>query len=100
MVSSWLNVGDTIRILANRGRLTMINAMGGHFASAIAAARLKKKLGKRYQVLPVNMPMPEMVEKLNQFQPAVLAPYASMGSLLASEQEAGRLHRQLNGPNC
>ncbi len=36
--------------------------------------------------------MPEMVEQLNRFQPALLAPYASMGALLASEQEAGRLH--------
>ncbi|MCE7056506.1 phenylacetate--CoA ligase family protein [Algoriphagus sp. AGSA1] len=92
MMISWLGLGDFIRILVNRGRLTMINAMGGHFASAIAAVRLKKKRDKRYQVLPVNMPIPDMVKNLNQFQPIILAPYASMGPLLASEQEAGRLH--------
>ena len=91
MMSSWLNLVDVIRVLANGGRLTMVNAMGGHFASAIAAARLQKKRGKKFQVLPVTMPMPEMVERINQFQPVLLAPYASMGSLVASEQEAGRL---------
>lgn len=92
MLSTWLNFGDFLRIVAKGGRLTMINAMSGHFASAVAATRLKKKRGSRYQVIPVNMPMPEMVGKLNQFQPVILAPYASMGSLLASEQEASRLH--------
>ena len=38
------------------------------------------------------MPMAELVERLNRFQPAMLAPYASMAALLADEQEAGRLH--------
>lgn len=92
MMTSWLGLSDFIRILVNRGRLTMINAMGRHFASAIAAARIKKKRNKRYQVLPVNMPIPDMVKNLNQFQPIILAPYASMGPLLASEKDAGRLH--------
>lgn len=91
-LSSWLSFSDLLRILKGRGRLAMVNAMGGHFASAIAAVRLQKKRSKRFLVLPVSMPMHEMVEKLNQFQPILLAPYASMGSLLASEQEAGRLH--------
>jgi phenylacetate-coenzyme A ligase PaaK-like adenylate-forming protein len=33
-----------------------------------------------------------MVAQLNRFRPALLTPYASMGALLASEQEAGRLN--------
>jgi len=35
--------------------------------------------------------MTELVERLNRFQPAMLAPYASIAALLADEQEAGRL---------
>ena len=38
------------------------------------------------------MPLPELVARLNPFRPVLLAPYASVAALLASEQEAGRLH--------
>ena len=91
MLASWLSVRDVIRVIARGGRLAMVNATGGHFASAIAGARLRRKRGNRVAVFPVSMPMAEMVAGLNQFRPALLAPYASMGALLASEQESGRL---------
>ena len=91
MLSAWLTVRDVIRIIVGGGRMAMINATGGHFASAIAAVRLSRRLGKAIQVLPVHMPLAEMVTRLNQFRPAILAPYASMAALLAGEQEAGRL---------
>lgn len=92
MISSWLNFSDLIKILKKRGKLAMVNAMGGHYASAIAAVRLQKKRSNRFLVLPVNLPIKTMVEKLNNFQPVLLAPYASIGSLLATEQEEGRLN--------
>ena len=91
MLSNWLGVRDVLRIMAGRGRMAMVNAMGGHFASAIAATRLQRKRGKRLAVFPVRMPLAEMVAGLNAFRPALLAPYASMGLLLAGEQKAGRL---------
>ncbi|MEO5951298.1 MAG: phenylacetate--CoA ligase family protein [Chloroflexia bacterium] len=37
-------------------------------------------------------PMPEIVSKLNKWQPEMLTAYASMAHLLAEEQLAGRLH--------
>lgn len=92
MMSSWLGAWDVVRILAGGARMAMINAMGGHFASAVAATRFRQKRGKEVQVFPVHMPLPEMVAELNRFRPVIVAPYASMGALLASEQEAGRLH--------
>lgn len=70
----------------------MVMATGGHFASAVAAARLKNSRGGRLEVLSVHMPLRELVTRLNQFRPVLLAPYASMAALLASEQEGGRLH--------
>lgn len=90
-IGGWLSPGDFLKIIARRGRLALIMATGGHFASAVAAARVKRRRGKRVEVLSVHVPVTELVERLNLFQPALLAPYASMGALLADEQEAGRL---------
>lgn len=91
MLGAWLSVRDVIRIVAGGARMAMINATGGHFASAVAGVRLRRRRGDRVAVFPVRMPLAEMVGGLNRFRPALLAPYASMGALLASEQEAGRL---------
>jgi phenylacetate-coenzyme A ligase PaaK-like adenylate-forming protein len=90
-IGDWLTPGDILKIIARRGRTALIMAMGGHFASAVASARLKKRRGDRIEVLSVHTPMTELVDRLNRFQPAMLAPYASMGAMLADEQEAGRL---------
>lgn len=90
-IGDWLSPGDFLKIIARHGRLALIMATGGHFASAVAAVRLKKRRGRRVEVLSAHTPMTELVERLNRFQPAMLAPYASMGALLADEREAGRL---------
>lgn len=92
MLTAWLGAGDFVRIVAGGGRMAMVMATGGHFASAVAAARLKKSRGRRLEVLSVHMPLRELVTRLNEFRPVLLAPYASMAALLASEQEGGRLH--------
>lgn len=94
MLRAWLNIGDVMRIVARSGHLSMIMATGGHFASAVAAARLRARSrwrAKSIQVLSVHMSVPELVAELNRFQPVVVAPYASVAALLATEQEAGRL---------
>lgn len=91
MLTAWLSAGDFARILFGRGRMAMVMATGGHFASAVAAARLQKSQGRRLEVLSAHMRLPELVARLNQFRPVLVAPYASMAALLASEQEAGRL---------
>lgn len=63
MLSSWLGFGDFIKILTGGGRTSMVMATGGHFASAVAAARLRKgSAAKAIQVLSVHMPMAELVE--------------------------------------
>jgi len=95
MLRDWLGIRDVLRIMAGGGRTAMVMATGGHFASAVAAARLQKgRLGRAraVQVLSVHTPIPELVAPLNRFRPVVVAPYASMAALLASEQEAGRLN--------
>jgi phenylacetate-CoA ligase len=94
MMSAWLGARDVVRILAGGGRTAMVIATGGHFATTVAAARLRK--GSRWrrkaiEVFPVHTPLPETVARLNRFRPVVVAAYASMAALLAAEQEAGRL---------
>jgi phenylacetate-coenzyme A ligase PaaK-like adenylate-forming protein len=71
--------------------MAMIMAKDGHFASSIAAARLEKKLGKSFLGLSAHLPLSKLVSSLNSFSPMLMAPYASMASQFASEQEAGRL---------
>jgi phenylacetate-coenzyme A ligase PaaK-like adenylate-forming protein len=45
----------------------------------------------RVLALPVTLPLPELVEALNQFQPTYLTFYPSVAIWLADEQQAGRL---------
>lgn len=94
MIHNWVGAGDIVKFLASGGRMAMTIAPGGHSATAVAAARLRKSASsrKRIRVFSVHLPLPELVRQLNQFRPAVLAPYASIAKLLAAEQEAGRLH--------
>lgn len=94
MLRDWLSMRDVGRLVARGGRLTMINAIGGHYASAVAGARLLRggsSRARRLQMLSVQTPLAALVASLNQFQPAAVAAYASVGAMLASEQEAGRL---------
>jgi phenylacetate-CoA ligase len=93
MLTSWLGFGDFLRIIAGRGRMAMVMAKGGHFASAVAAAGLQRRRRKGSMlVLSVHDPVHELVNRLNEFEPALMAPYSSIAGLLATEQERGRLH--------
>lgn len=93
MLGSWLGFSDFLRIAGRGARMSMVMATEGHFASTVAAARLCKnpRRAKRIQVLSARTPLDELVRQLNIFKPALLAPYASLAGMLASEQEAGRL---------
>lgn len=92
-LTSWLTGHDLARIVRARGRIAMIMATGGHFASAVAAARLRTTPARRRRiaVLSVHQPISELVDSLNRFQPVILTPYAGIAALLADEQHAGRL---------
>jgi phenylacetate-coenzyme A ligase PaaK-like adenylate-forming protein len=94
MLGSWLTPRDVMRVAARGGRVAMVIGTGGHFAAATAAAALRKNRLRRDRigVFAAQTPMPELVEALNAFRPAILSPYASMGALLATEQQTGRLH--------
>lgn len=94
MLGNWLSLRDVPRLVAGGGRIAMVSATGGHFASAAAAAKLQRspRSARLVRQFPVETPLPELVAQLNDFRPAVLAPYATTAALLADEQAAGRLH--------
>lgn len=92
MVSSWLGFRDIIRIVAGGGRIGSVLATGTPLATGVGIARFRRRLGRRFKALSVHTPLPELVARLNRFQPAILISYATVTKLLAGEQEAGRLH--------
>jgi phenylacetate-CoA ligase len=71
MLTTWLNFGDLLRIIAGSGRMAMVMAKGGHFASAVAAAALKARRKDKLLQLSVHDPVPELVAVLNGFQPVL-----------------------------
>ncbi|MGP3931931.1 hypothetical protein [Nonomuraea sp. KM88] len=90
MLTGWLSVRDVARIARGGARTALVIPEGGHFASTVAAARLRGR--SSIAAFSVHQPLEDLVAGLNAFRPAVLAPYASIGALLAGEAEAGRLH--------
>ena len=81
-----------LRALAAGGRSALVVATGGHFASIASWERRRRAFpsldARSFSVLE---PLPRLVERLNAFQPAVLAGYPSVLAMLAGEREAGRL---------
>ena len=59
-----------------------------HDRRACQPGQLRRRTMKLFSVLA---PLPELVAELNDWRPSILSGYASMISLLAAEQEAGRL---------
>lgn len=92
---SWLGIGGLLQLVLRGMRLAAITATGGHFGFLSGIHFMQKNSsywGSRIKVFSVHMPVAEMVEQLNQFQPTLLMGYASMIAILASQQEEGNLH--------
>jgi pimeloyl-ACP methyl ester carboxylesterase/phenylacetate-coenzyme A ligase PaaK-like adenylate-forming protein len=92
--ASMLGAGDVIRVLARGGRTAIVTSPGGHFYTVAATARFQldhPRLGRRMRVFSIRQPLPELVDELNQFNSAILSGFLGMLTVLAGEQEAGRL---------
>lgn len=82
------------RLMVGGGRLALIAAQDGHFAGITTWERARRSapwLESRCRAFPVTARIGELVAGLNDWQPALLASYPSMLSVMADEQEAGRL---------
>jgi putative adenylate-forming enzyme len=73
-----------------RQRVAWVGGAAPSHITRQAAATLAIGL-HRVLALPVTLPLPRLVEALNQFQPTYLNVYPSMAMWLAAEQQAGRL---------
>lgn len=74
------------------GRSALVTATGNHFATIATWMRLARGhpwLDNR--VFSITMPLQQLVEELNVYQPAFLSSYPTLLALLAQEQDAGRL---------
>jgi phenylacetate-CoA ligase len=77
---------------AGGGRAALVVATGDHFASITSWQHLTRGYpGMGRRSFSVLEPTAQLVEQLNDYQPAFLASYPSVLSLLAAERSAGRL---------
>ncbi len=92
---SWLGAKGLLQLGLCGIRLAAITATGGHFGFLSGIHYMQKASPfwkNRVKAFSVHMPVAELVEQLNQFQPTLIMGYASMIALLASQQEQGHLH--------
>ena len=83
---------DWQAVAAQGGRAALITADTDHFASIASWRRLAA--GKPWldmKSFAVTQPMSDIVRELNAYQPAFVSSYPTVLTLLAHEQDAGRL---------
>ncbi|NTV35961.1 MAG: phenylacetate--CoA ligase family protein [Anaerolineaceae bacterium] len=92
---TWINGGELMKIIGAGMKTAAIWAAAGHFLGITMMKRQilqKPSRARAMRIFSVLSPLAEIVDGLNKFQPAMLNGYATAISLLAQEQEAGRLH--------
>ena len=76
--------------LSHRQRMATVASISPwHMSSQVAAS--VKSWWRPSLRLPASQPLPDLVQRLNGWQPEILIAYASMTGILAEEQLAGRL---------
>jgi phenylacetate-coenzyme A ligase PaaK-like adenylate-forming protein len=90
--SAWVGLKPSLP----RTRLAMVGGGAPTHMSRRGAQTLDIGL-HRLLSLAVTQPLPELVERLNDFQPNFMNVYPSTAGLLAEEQLAGRLRLRLKG---
>ena len=79
-------------VAAHGARAALVAATGDHFASIASWQRVcRSSPWTAARGFSIMDPLPQLVAALNDYQPAFLASYPTMLSLLAEEQAAGRL---------
>jgi len=79
-------------------RYAMVAAVEGHFAGVATIERLRRTfplLAPWLRAFSVLQPLPDLVRRLNEYRPALLAAYPTVAEMLAEEQDAGRLRLTL-----
>lgn len=84
------------RLMERGARMAVVYATGHHFGGIGAFHAYMNEAPELYdpgkiKFIPVQLPWKEMVQQLNDFDPAFLVVYTNSGIALAKEQAAGRL---------
>jgi phenylacetate-coenzyme A ligase PaaK-like adenylate-forming protein len=75
-------------------RMAYYAAVDGHYAGVTMVSAIKSSLARFFldlELFEVNDPLPEVVARLNEFQPEVLVGYTTALKILAAEQRRGSL---------
>jgi phenylacetate-CoA ligase len=91
----WYTRDVIANMLKKGGMSASIFAGNGHFLGVTMIERQRassRSRAKRMHLIPVTLPIAEIVRRLNDMQPAMFSGYASALGLLAQEQLAGRLN--------
>lgn len=83
-----------LRLRPGRIRVAFYGATGGHFAGATSIASMQRGIRRWFidaRAFEVNSPLPDVVERINQFRPDMLWGYTTALRMLGEEQRAGRL---------
>jgi putative adenylate-forming enzyme len=81
--------GNQISLLQRQRMATVASTSAWHVSSQVA--RTAKSWWRPSIRIAASDPLPDIVSRLNEWQPHVLISYASMARILADEQLAGRL---------
>ena len=95
MGGEWYTLEVIRGMLKAGGNSASIFAGNGHFLGVTMLERQRmsnRSRARRIRLVPVTLPVHEIVDQLNEFQPAMLSGYASALGLLAGEQLEGRLN--------
>ena len=95
VLRSFTRKEDLISLMMHGGKTIGIFATGGFYlGNSSVRARLLSMPWKKKQIRVTSalLPIPQIVEELNHFKPAMLGGYPSILELLIEEQISGRLH--------
>lgn len=91
----WLSAGDWLSLVRRGFRWAAVVGTGGHFGGEAWMEYERRRSAWRrrtYRVFSVQRPLSDLVQALDEFDPAIVTCYPSTAALLAEEQAAGRLH--------
>ncbi len=94
MGGEWYSPKVIFQMMKQGGMSASVFAGNGHFLGVTMLQRQRssnRSRARRIHLVPVTLPVSEIVQKLNQLKPAMLSGYASALGLLAQEQLEGRL---------
>lgn len=93
MDMAWLSRRQWLTLLRRRVSWAVVVGTGGHFAGVGWIRYLSRRhwWRRNWRAFSLQLPLPQLIAALNEFQPAILTSYPSALDVLASEQQAGRL---------